>query len=257
MMATVQFWEPAPQQVAIAANEVHLWRASLEVEAAMIHQLYPLLNSAEQNRAGRFRFERDRRRFIVARANLRKILSRYLNRNAQDICFVYGPYGKPALGLEQNEGNIRFNLSHSKGWAIYAVTQHHEIGVDIEAVRSELNWRALVEKIFSEDEKSLIQQVPKSIQQQLFFQGWTRKEAVLKAIGCGLSLSPDCIEVALATVPLLYSAQDSWRVEGKCDFSLYDIKMTSDYVGALAIEHNHRGLQFSHYVLSSLPEGKQ
>ncbi|MEA5452793.1 4'-phosphopantetheinyl transferase superfamily protein [Leptolyngbya sp. CCNP1308] len=256
MVTMVQLWEPAPQQVALAANEVHLWRASLEVEDTTIHQLYPLLNSAEQDRAGRFRFERDRRRFIVARANLRKILSCYLNRNAQDICFVYGPHGKPALGFEQNEGNIKFNLSHAKGWAIYAIIQHHEIGVDIEAMQPKLSWQNLVERFFSEDEKALIQQTPKSIQRQLFFQAWTRKEAVLKAIGCGLSLSPECIEVALAAAPSTYLAQASWGAKGNYDLSLYDIKLASNYVGALAIEHNQLGMQFRHYIAPSLSEVK-
>jgi 4'-phosphopantetheinyl transferase len=252
----IQFWEPAPKQVELAANETHLWQAQLDVEAETMQTLYPLLNSAEQERAERFRFERDRHRFVVARANLRKILSCYLNRNAQDICFIYDPHGKPALSFKQNEGNIRFNLSHSKGWAIYAITQHHEIGVDIEAIRAELDWKSLVEGIFSEDEKSLIQQVPESIQRQLVFQGWTRKEAVLKAIGCGLSLSPKCIEVALAAAPSTYLVQGSCETMGNHDLSLYDIKMASNYVGALAIEHNQPGLQFSHYMVSSLSEGK-
>lgn len=254
MVVVMQPWEPAPPQITLAANEVHLWRASLAVEATTIHQLYPLLNRAEQDRAGRFRFERDRRRFIVARANLRQILSCYLNHNAQDISFVYGPYGKPALDFAQNKGNLQFNLSHSKDWAIYAITQHRAVGVDIEAVRSELAWQNLVGQFFSEHERTFIQQAPESIQQQLFFQGWTRKEAVLKAIGCGLSLSPEWVEVGLSSIPSNYFIQQSWRANKYYNWSIYDIKITSDYVSALAIENNQPNLYFRQYIVPTLPK---
>lgn len=252
MTTAPQRWELAPPQLTLTANDVHLWRVRLDIASPLLQHLYPLLNGAEQDRAERFRFERDRRRFIGARAHLRQILSRYLTRNAQDICFVYSPHGKPALSFEQNEGDLRFNLSHSKDWAIYAIAQHREIGVDIEAVRSELDWQNLVERVFSEAEKAFIRQAPQSTRHQLFFQGWTRKEAVLKAMGCGLSCSPECIEVASATVPSTYSVQEPWGVKGHCDWSIYDIKIASDYAGALALEQHRPGLQFSHYKVSPL-----
>lgn len=240
-------WAPPPPQVGLAASEIHLWRATLDVEVAVAQRLYPLLNGAEQERAGRFRFERDRQRFIVARARLRQILSRYLNVSAQRIGFVYGPNGKPALSPGQAEGDIRFNLSHSRGLAVYAVTQQREIGVDIEVVRPTLAWRDLAERVFSKREKVVFRQTPEPMQCQLFFQGWTRKEAVLKAMGQGLALSLEQIEV----IPTLNLLTGSGRSPGKVNhhpgWNLYDIEPAASYVGTVVAEHTQFPRQFKHY----------
>ena len=96
MSATVE-WASPVKSLELPDNEVHVWRASLEIDSAELRRLEGLLADDEKMRAERFIFDRDRNRFIAARGILRDVLGRYLRRSAQTICFVYGPRGKPAI----------------------------------------------------------------------------------------------------------------------------------------------------------------
>jgi 4'-phosphopantetheinyl transferase len=127
--------------------------ARLDAPAEALH---PLLCGAERERAARFRFERDRRRFIVARGRLRQLIGERLDRRPEALQFDYGVGGKPRL----DDGALHFNLSHCDDVALYAFSSACEIGVDIEAIRDE----------------------PLS-----FLYRWTRTEALAKALGAGLS----------------------------------------------------------------------
>ncbi len=100
----------------LTPDEVHLWRASLDVTAAHVTRLGRTLAPDEHERAARYRFERDRVRDIVARGTLRVILGRYLDLDAAGLRFVYGPQGKPALAPEHgaDEDTLSFNLSPSR-----------------------------------------------------------------------------------------------------------------------------------------------
>ncbi|MGE5374287.1 MAG: 4'-phosphopantetheinyl transferase family protein, partial [Bacteroidota bacterium] len=111
-------------------------------------------SSDEQARADRFRFEQERRRFIVGRGTLRVILGRYLNSTPEKIKFTYHANGKPSLsnGLLQTE--LRFNLSHSGDMALLAVTQNREVGIDIETLRSNLDAGKLANQYFSPSERA-------------------------------------------------------------------------------------------------------
>src|SRR5947209_19693036 len=99
MSASDESWHPSPTDVRLAENEVHVWRASLNVPASMLQHLQQLLTLAEVAQAERFYFEKDRHHFIVARGVLRTILSRYLNGDPRQLRFCYNPYGKPSLDV--------------------------------------------------------------------------------------------------------------------------------------------------------------
>src|SRR5688572_9738476 len=90
------------------------------------------LCDAERHRAGRFRFERDRRRFIVARARLRELLAVRLDVKPQAIELAYGKNGKPGLAQRFADTGWRFNVSHCDEVAVYAFSRDSEIGIDIE-----------------------------------------------------------------------------------------------------------------------------
>ncbi len=100
----------------LARNAVHLWFACIDVSSAELEALSETLVEDEHERAGRFRFRRDRRRFIAARGILRCLLSRYLNTVPVELIFRYGHAGKPAIA--EPATTLRFNLSHAGEWEV-------------------------------------------------------------------------------------------------------------------------------------------
>src|ERR1041385_6999949 len=111
----------------IQTGEVHVWRVELMRPDYVIQRFRSTLEQDELLRADRFHFEKDRRAFVVSRGFLREIIGRYTNTRPEQLRFSYGPYGKPAL-----DGRLRFNMSHSHGLALIALTEDNELGVDVE-----------------------------------------------------------------------------------------------------------------------------
>jgi 4'-phosphopantetheinyl transferase len=187
----------------------------------------------ELARAARYRFERDRARFVVARATLRALLAAYTARPAASLGFETPGHGKPLLA-DPDPGQLRFNLSHSGAVALYAVASDREVGVDVERV----DPRAArdVSRILAPAEATALEALPADQRLDAFFACWTRKEAYLKARGLGLALGLDRFAVSLAPdepVRLAWSADDPaevtrWRLEA--------LAPGPGYAGALAAE---------------------
>lgn len=131
MSSTPASWLHAPEHLLLGSNEVHVWRAYLHQEIALVQACFDILQPDERYRAGRFHFQRDRDRFIVARGVLRFILSRYLDTPPDLIRFSYNQYGKPAINGGTSEVSLRFNVSHSNEVALYAIGRGREVGLDI------------------------------------------------------------------------------------------------------------------------------
>src|SRR5438874_8863893 len=130
-----QSWQRAPVSPEISPNGLHIWRVSLEVPWSW--NFDEALSLDDRIRADRFKFESDRRRFCVARASLRLILSRYLKTKPGRLQFETGEFGKPFFANEKLSGGLRFNLSHSHQLALIAITREREVGVDLEYMRSD------------------------------------------------------------------------------------------------------------------------
>ena len=156
-----------------------------------------ILSTDELERAGRFRFERDQKRFIVARGILRKILGRYLEMNPHKLRFEYTSHGKPVLATNSGYDTLRFNLSHSGAFALYAVTRGRNIGIDIERVRDDIDVEQIARRYFSQGEISSLERIHKNKRSGVFFQYWTRKEAFIKATGEGISFPMEQCDVSL------------------------------------------------------------
>ena len=177
----------APQ---LAPSAVHVWAIHLDDNAW--EDLQSLLSADELSRAARFHFERDRRRFTVARAALSQILAAYTGVDATQLVFSYSPYGKPSL--KHAPGDVRFNVSHSDSLAAIAITSAREIGVDIEKVRDDIEIEQLANRFFSPAEVATFS-VLRDQKSAAFFRIWTCKEAFLKGQGMGLALPLDCFDV--------------------------------------------------------------
>ena len=144
------------------------------------------LSSDERARANRFRFERDRRRYINAHGVMREILAGYVGVDAASLVITRAENGKPCLD-NQHRADVQFNLSHSGRYGIVAVSVGRPVGVDVEAVRADFTWPELADRYFSRRENAWLRTLPADEALRSFFRLWVAKEAVLKASGVGLS----------------------------------------------------------------------
>ncbi|HJR71474.1 MAG TPA: 4'-phosphopantetheinyl transferase superfamily protein [Gammaproteobacteria bacterium] len=227
-----------PRSFQLAPDEVHVWRVVLDVTSETSALLYATLARDERDRAARFRFEHDRRRFIAAHGALRDLVARYLDARPGRIAYVYNDFGKPALGPEF-DGRLKFNLSHSNGFALVAITAGSEVGVDLEHVRAPTDFAAIARGFFSAAEAEHLAALPSHLCAEAFLGCWTKKEAYLKASGEGLATPLNGFSVPMATdyvdTPVdLYAASNANGPAKR--WSLYTLKPTPGYIGAVAIE---------------------
>ena len=145
--------------LAIRENEVHIWRVQAKDEKISL-DFEGLLSSAEQERASRFKFETDRRRYVVAHAALRSILSNYVNSAARGLQFDSGRYNKPKLAPIHAKKQFEFNLSHSYERVLIAVTRGREIGVDVERVREDFAFDEVAQRFFTPREVAALSALP-------------------------------------------------------------------------------------------------
>src|SRR5581483_45309 len=120
-------WQIPPPQVMLDADEIHVWRVSLNMLPGTIERLSQLLASDERAKAERYRFARDRNQFIIGRGLLRVLLGRYLACEPRDVRFRYSSYGKPSLDAPLAASGLQFNLSHSHQLALLAFTYARNI----------------------------------------------------------------------------------------------------------------------------------
>jgi 4'-phosphopantetheinyl transferase len=174
---------------------VHVWRTSLDDLFPHVEGLAGTLSAEERQRAARFVVEHARLRFIVGRAILRDILSRYLYVAPTALRFEYGDEGKPALA--GSDGSLQFNVSHSGPLALYAVTRGRSVGVDVEKIRPIPDAERVAERFFSSTERAALRALPEEQRLDAFYACWTRKEALVKALGGGLSIPLDAFDVSV------------------------------------------------------------
>jgi 4'-phosphopantetheinyl transferase len=176
---------------AIGADEIHVWRADLDLAAEKLRALEGLLPPDEIERADRFRFPEHRARFVAARGTLRRILGLHLRLAPESLRFSYGEHGKPALAAPLGT-DLEFNVSHSSDLALYAVAMGRAVGVDVERVKSEGSWLQIAERYFAPHEAAYLASLPVAAAREKFFELWSGKEARMKARGTGLlSLESD------------------------------------------------------------------
>lgn len=231
---TKDYWPFPPENLSFSKNYVQVWSIRLDQPTEITLTLRQMLNCDERERADRFYFEKDRNRFTVARATLRKLLGKCLEKEPREINFSYEKKGKPFL--ENN--NLQFNLSHSQDLALCAITYERNLGVDIEYLRLMKDAEQIAERFFSPRESALFCSLPKAEQQMAFFRCWTRKEAYIKATGDGLSYGLDNFDVTFTPdkeVKLLKVLSDPKEAQR---WSLKELVPASDFVGAVMVEGN-------------------
>lgn len=178
--------------VTLGSDEIHLWLADYErIADERLHAAYrELLDEAEKAQEPRFYFARDRRRYLVTRALVRTVLSRYAPVAPAEWMFANNQYGRPELHQAQ-AGDLTFNISHTHSMIVLGVTRKRALGVDVENVRAREVSLDIARHYFAPPEVEALGLVPQDEQQFRFFEYWTFKESYIKARGMGLSLPLD------------------------------------------------------------------
>ena len=216
-------------------RDVHVWNVDLNLDLDQINHFNQFLTTQERQRAAKFINPLHGKRWICARGYLRQILGKYVDLSPAQITFTYGLYGKPAI----EQGDLQFNLSHSGDRAIYGISAHLPIGIDLEYIH-DLPAADLVNRFFSPGEQAIFHRLPVELQQAGFFQAWTQKEAYLKAGGTGLSTPLDQIEVSIdprhpAAIISAPTAQ-TWQI--------HKLEISPEYAGAIVIGGKYDRLKY-------------
>ncbi|MCB9557787.1 MAG: 4'-phosphopantetheinyl transferase superfamily protein [Deltaproteobacteria bacterium] len=203
-----------------------MWFAEPEAlvgEQALLDSYRQLLCPEEAAQQQRFMFERHRLQYLVSHALVRTTLSRYGALDPQDWTFRKNDHGRPDVdnaGYQQ----LIFNLSHTDGLVVCAVTTRHALGVDVEDRQRNTRTAEIADRFFSPSEVSALRRLPQREQRERFFLLWTLKEAYIKARGLGLALPLDKFSfdvdggdsITIAVEPPIVDDVDAWQFFSFC-----------------------------------------
>lgn len=188
------------------------------------------LTSEEREKAVSIRLDAARNRYIQSRHMLRKIVADAINSDPGDIDFKSGAHGKPYI-----PNGPFFNLSHTGNQIVCALCHDAEVGIDIEVIDSGLDVSKISKAVFSKLEQQQLEQTPSPDRSSAFHIGWTRKEAILKGLGYGLTTATEDFDVSLSPFScnrLLVSRNPALKVS---EWQLVDLPYFENTAGALAI----------------------
>jgi 4'-phosphopantetheinyl transferase len=181
----------------VRTEDIEIVTTRLDAGTESLDVLQTFLSDVERERANRFVFDRDRRRFLVGRARLRQLLGARLGVSPESVPLTCGTNGKPAIAGGFTDVDLHFNLSRCDDIAIYAFSRGADVGVDIEAVCEIHEADEIAERFFSQKEARTFRALESRHKPLAFFNCWTRKEAFVKALGDGLSYPLDHFDVSL------------------------------------------------------------
>lgn len=219
---------------------IRCWRIVVaSITDATRRNLFELMSAPEQTRALRFVKEADQRSFTAAHGSLRLLLGAALATDPRSLLFEAGRYGKPALASRA----VQFNMSHSGGVVLIALADGMPIGADVEMVRPLPDRDEIVRRYFHPGEVADLAAVEEGAAATLaFFRCWSRKEAVVKALGLGMTLDLHRYRVSCrpGDKPALLALENE---ENPGDvWTVVDLEPTGSggpvYVGAIAVRSN-------------------
>ncbi|TWT38932.1 4'-phosphopantetheinyl transferase family protein [Blastopirellula retiformator] len=164
--------------------------------ANIIDTYWQIITPEERAAVERFRLQHLRVEALVARALQRWVLSQYAPVRPAQWRFAKGPFGRPYVKVPAVPCPS-FNLSHSRGMVVCAVSSSKSVGVDVEDVTSDLDIMDLAKRYFAPPEANDVIRQPPEFMSDRFFRYWTLKEAYVKATGFGLSLLLDSFAIEL------------------------------------------------------------
>ncbi|MEY4562248.1 MAG: hypothetical protein RLZZ618_1525 [Pseudomonadota bacterium] len=233
-----------PVPLALDGHRLHLWHAAVDSQLpdARAARYRALLTPAEAAQHLRFYFDKDQRRYLVTRALVRDVLSRYVPAIAPDAWrFEPNAWGCPKVVNDNVAAQqLRFNLSHASTAVVLAVSFGREVGVDIESTQRKAPLD-VADQYFSRDESAQLRALPLADQALRFWELWTLKESYIKARGMGLSIPLDQFSfqldspgrVTLALAPGLDDRADRWQC--------WQLRPDDEHLVAVCVERHPEG----------------
>ena len=211
-------------------SHVDVWWVLVDEEQRGGASDWALLDPGERERAARFRFERHRREFVVARAELRRILGDCTGKAPGELAFHYSETGKPNLA---SDPELHFSVSHSDGLAAYAITRGIPVGIDVERIRELPDLEDLASRYFSPDEAERIRCLPVARRPAAFLTVWVTREAIVKATGQGIT----ALEEPLASTGNVIGGLFRGVLdEPSSGWTIIPLEFATEYVGAVALD---------------------
>jgi 4'-phosphopantetheinyl transferase len=233
---------PTALPTALPDGEIHLWLADLDaIEDESLHAAYrELLNDAEKEQEPRFYFARDRRRYLVTRALVRTVLSRYAAVDPAEWVFSTNAYGRPEIDKAEIDNaeakELSFNISHTHSMIVLGVTRKRALGVDVENFRARNVSMGIADRYFAPQEVTVLNAAPEHEQQYRFFEYWTFKESYIKARGMGLSLPLDKFSFHYASDRAVGIAIEPELADDPARWQFWQFRPTADYLVAICAE---------------------
>ena len=220
----------------LVSHVVHVWRAALGLSGAGYRKAQESLSVDERVRAERLASDNARKHYVAAHGILRVLLGTYLGQKPQALAFGTSSHGKPFLVKMREERDLRFNLSHSHGYALYAFALGREVGIDLELVRANVEALKLAERFFAASEYHTLRRLPTAKGRERFFRYWTCREAYLKAKGTGLAFPLTALEIDLDTASTTVRVTDHAAEPGSKSCLVKTLSLGAHFVGAVAAE---------------------
>lgn len=212
-------------------SQVCLWFCNAGQVTQRGQEIETVLSAAERARARRFAFPHLRWRYALGRALLRQILGEQLGKDPASIDIKVRSGGKPFV-----DDALYFNSSGSGDWLLIGLSKDSEIGVDIELLKDVDEMDALVSRYFSPKEGTEIRSAPETIRQRMFFRGWSRKEAVSKALGLGLAMDFGGFSVSLDDIHACTRVDLSGTRQSGADSFMRPVSLVEEGESAVACD---------------------
>lgn len=218
-------WETETEVTSLEGERVDGWLVDLAVRVEDEFRCLSLLSEDERERVAGLRHEQGKRDYLVARANLRRLLGSYEDTDPASLVFRYGENGKPSLA-PVGRTTLEFNVSHTSGVALVAFSRN-VVGVDVEKLDRKADIPGVSRRFFTPAEGRSVLRYDGEARTRAFYQTWTCKEACMKWTGRGISGGLDAHEITFGDrEPVATGVGDQLK--------LWTLRPGSGWVGALA-----------------------
>jgi 4'-phosphopantetheinyl transferase len=197
--------KPLPISKTQTDNKIEIWYGFFNDFTDKVELFRTLLSVQEHERLNKFVFESDKLMYTVSHGVLRIILGKKINQPPENIAFHQNSFEKPIIETPE----CHFNLSHTRNFFCIAYSNKCTVGIDTEHFKRSIDWQSIAKLYFSENEINEIYKAELNNQLKTFIAIWTRKEAILKALGCGMVNNLKYIDSASDT----FVADDSFLKE--------------------------------------------
>ena len=218
-------------KIKLTENNALIFTAYLPSMNQNLEKLWKPLSDQEKTQAEKFINKPLRDRYVMSHGLLRYLLSFYVGSKPHEIEYSVNQFGKPFL--KEESYRVQFNMSHSKDYAAYIMVLDCQVGIDIEWKDKTINFEEISDLVLSPGEINSFHKLTPEGKFQTFYDIWTKKEAIVKAIGDGLSYPIKTIEIMNST----NNVKGCYTTADRNTFHWSALQNLDDYAGAVALEH--------------------